>query len=164
MSVCLSACSNSDNTEHIHIWYSWLHRKEHARKTPCMTQTQIKLQIKRIKQKTDFRRIRTFPSSCPSVRLSASIDSHWTDSHGIWYWGLPRKSVEKIQICLKSDQNIGHVTWRPARVSCRRQRHTLRNNKQQLPRFRGNAVNTYYIAGGDICMSTIQREPTFSFP
>ena len=30
------------------------------------------------------------------------------DFHKIWYWGLLCKSVEKIQIFLKTDVNIGH--------------------------------------------------------
>jgi hypothetical protein len=30
------------------------------------------------------------------------LGSHWTDCHEIWYWCIFRKSVEKIQISLKS--------------------------------------------------------------
>ena len=37
--------------------------------------------------------------------------SHWPDFHAIWYWGLLRKSVEKFQVWLKSDNNVGHLTW-----------------------------------------------------
>ena len=34
------------------------------------------------------------------------------DFHEIWYFSIFRKSVEKIQVLLKSDKNNGHYTWR----------------------------------------------------
>ena len=46
-------------------------------------------------------------SVCPSVRLSVclkQLGSHWRNFHEIWYLGNFRKSVEKIQVTLK--------TWR----------------------------------------------------
>jgi hypothetical protein len=50
-----------------------------------------------------------------SVRLSVRIelDSHWTDFYEIWYLTIffP-KSVEKIQVYLKSDKNNGYFTWK----------------------------------------------------
>jgi hypothetical protein len=52
------------------------------------------------------------PSVRPSLRMY-QLASHRTASREIWYWGLLRKSVEKIQIWLKSDKSIGHFTWRP---------------------------------------------------
>ena len=45
------------------------------------------------------------------VRPSAHMyerGSRWTDLCEIWYWALLWKSVEKIQIWLKSEINIGH--------------------------------------------------------
>jgi hypothetical protein len=33
--------------------------------------------------------------------------------HAIWYCGFTVISVEKIQVCLKSCRNVGHLTWRP---------------------------------------------------
>jgi hypothetical protein len=51
-----------------------------------------------------------------SVRLSVRMEqlgSHWTDFHEIWYWRIFRKSVEKIQVSLKSDKSKGYFTWRP---------------------------------------------------
>jgi hypothetical protein len=42
------------------------------------------------------------------VRLSVRMEervSHWTDLHEIWYLSSFRKSVEKIQVALKSDKN-----------------------------------------------------------
>jgi hypothetical protein len=50
-----------------------------------------------------------------SVRLSLRIQqlgSHWTDFQEIWNLRSFRKSVEKIQVALKSDKNKGHFTWR----------------------------------------------------
>jgi hypothetical protein len=41
------------------------------------------------------------------------LGSQLTDFHEIWYLRIFRKSVEKIQISLKSDKNKGHFTWRP---------------------------------------------------
>ena len=35
---------------------------------------------------------------------------HWTDFRKIWYWGLTRKSVTKLQIWLKLDSIVGHFT------------------------------------------------------
>jgi hypothetical protein len=46
-----------------------------------------------------------------SVRLYVRMEqlgSHWTDFHEIWYLYIFRKSVEKIQVLLKSDKNNGH--------------------------------------------------------
>ena len=49
----------------------------------------------------------------PSVRLySYQVSSHWTDFREIWYWRLLWKSVEKLQILLKSERNVGDFTWR----------------------------------------------------
>jgi hypothetical protein len=45
-----------------------------------------------------------------SVRPSACMEqlgSHWTDFHEIWYLSIFRKSVEQIQVSLKSDKNSG---------------------------------------------------------
>jgi hypothetical protein len=39
--------------------------------------------------------------------------SHWTDFHEIWYLRIFRKSVERIQVPLKSDTINGYFTWRP---------------------------------------------------
>ena len=39
--------------------------------------------------------------------------SHWTDFHEIWYLSIFRKSIEKIQVWLKSDNNNGYFTWVP---------------------------------------------------
>ena len=57
----------------------------------------------------------------PLVSLSVRVEqlgSHWTDLHEILYLGIFRKSVEKIQVWLKSC-NSGYVTWRHACVHSR---------------------------------------------
>ena len=41
---------------------------------------------------------------CPSVHME-QLGSHWTDFHEIWYLSIFRKSVEKIQDWLKSNNN-----------------------------------------------------------
>ena len=40
------------------------------------------------------------------------LDFHWTDVDEISYLGFSWKSVEKIQVLLKSDKNNGYFTWR----------------------------------------------------
>ena len=50
-----------------------------------------------------------------SVRLSVRIEQlgcHWTDFHEISYLKIFRKSVEEIQVSLKSEKNNGYFTWR----------------------------------------------------
>jgi len=36
--------------------------------------------------------------------------TNWTDFHEIFYLGIFRKSAEKIQVSLKSDNNNGYLT------------------------------------------------------
>jgi hypothetical protein len=43
----------------------------------------------------------------PSVRMEQLGGSHWTDFDETWYFRLFRKSVQEIQISLKSDQKTG---------------------------------------------------------
>jgi hypothetical protein len=43
---------------------------------------------------------------CPSVRME-QLGSHRTDFNEIWYLSVFRKSVEKIQVLLKSDKITG---------------------------------------------------------
>jgi hypothetical protein len=44
-----------------------------------------------------------------SVRTE-QLGSHWTDLHEILYLGIFRKSLEKIQVLLKSDKNKEYFT------------------------------------------------------
>jgi len=44
-----------------------------------------------------------------SVRMEHLV-SHWTDINEILYLNVFRKSVEKIQLSLKSDKDNGHFT------------------------------------------------------
>ena len=53
--------------------------------------------------------------SCMSVRPSIrreQLGYHWTDFHEIWYLSIFRKTVEKIQVSLQSENNKGYFTWR----------------------------------------------------
>jgi len=54
-------------------------------------------------------------SVCPSVHME-QFGSHWKNCHEILYFNIFRKSVEKIKISSKSDQNNGHFTQRPIRI------------------------------------------------
>jgi hypothetical protein len=51
----------------------------------------------------------------PPVRME-QIGSHWTNFHEFWYLSIFRKSVEKVQVSLKSDKKKGYFTWRPIYV------------------------------------------------
>jgi hypothetical protein len=44
---------------------------------------------------------------CPSLRIE--LRSHWTNFHHIWYLSIFRKSLDKIQVSLKSDKNNGYI-------------------------------------------------------
>ena len=55
-------------------------------------------------------------SVCASVRVE-QLGSQWTDFHEIWYPSIIRKSVEKIQVSLKSDKNNSYKwAWRPIHI------------------------------------------------
>ena len=47
----------------------------------------------------------------PSLRIQQLV-SHWTGFPIMWHWSIFRKSIEKIQVSLKSDKNNGYFTWR----------------------------------------------------
>ena len=50
-------------------------------------------------------------SVCLSIRME-QLGSYWTDFDESWYMNFFRKSVEEIQLPLKSDKNNGYFTWR----------------------------------------------------
>jgi len=54
---------------------------------------------------------------CLSFRI-CQLGCHWTDFLEILYWRCLLNCVYKFQVCLKSDTNIGHFTWRPKYVLC----------------------------------------------
>jgi hypothetical protein len=65
-----------------------------------------------------FRRVRKISESdcyLRSTRLSVRMEqlgSHWTDLNEIWYLRVLRKSVEKSQVSINSDNNR-YFTRRP---------------------------------------------------
>jgi hypothetical protein len=40
------------------------------------------------------------------------LGSHWTEFNEIWYFIIFQKSIEKIQVSLKSDGNNEYFAWR----------------------------------------------------
>ena len=65
-----------------------------------------------MKSDYELRHVRlSCPTVSPSVRME-QLGSQWTDFDEIWYLRFFRKSVEKIQVSLKFDENNGYVTWR----------------------------------------------------
>jgi hypothetical protein len=55
-------------------------------------------------------------SVCLSVRME-QLGPHWTNFYEIRYSNIFRKSVEKIEVSLKSVKNNGYFTWRCLYVS-----------------------------------------------
>ena len=52
-------------------------------------------------------------SVCPSIHLPIRMEqlsSHWTGFHESWYSSIFQKSVEKIEVSLKSDKNNGYMS------------------------------------------------------
>ena len=49
---------------------------------------------------------------CPFIHMQ-QLGSQWTYFHYIWYLSIFRKSIQKIQIRLKSNMNNGYITWKP---------------------------------------------------
>jgi len=64
---------------------------------------------------TFFWRVRLMSKSALSVRMYQR-GFHWTDLCKTWYWRLLRKYVEKIQVWLKSGNNIPHSACIPKQV------------------------------------------------
>jgi len=56
------------------------------------------------------------PSVCPSAVRMEQLGYYWVDSHEIRYVSGFRKSVEAIQILLKSGKHKGYFTWRPVNI------------------------------------------------
>jgi hypothetical protein len=54
----------------------------------------------------------SYLSVCLSVRME-KLGSHWTDLDVIWYLQDFRKSVGKIKVSLKPDNNNGYIILRP---------------------------------------------------
>jgi len=54
-------------------------------------------------------------SACLCVYME-QLGSHWTDSHEILFLSFVSKSVEEIQVPLKSGINNGYFTLRPIHI------------------------------------------------
>ena len=108
---------------------------------------------------------RLLASSCLSVRME-QFDSHYMDCHDIYYFMMLKKSVDKIQVSLKSDRITGNlhekqytffITPRSMHLIMRNisdkfvreiKAHSLFNNFSflELCHLRGN-VEQYFRAG-----------------
>jgi hypothetical protein len=84
----------------------------------CFTQSSTGKNLTNYKKYTVFRRFRKFWKGdyyLSHVRLSVSmeqLDSHWKDFDKMSYLIFFRKSVERIQVSLKSDKNNRYFRWR----------------------------------------------------
>jgi hypothetical protein len=77
--------------------------------TTCVSYRLIELRFYARSQNCEKRLL---ASSCPLEQLRL----HWTDFYEIWYLNIVLKSVAKIQVLLKYDNNNGCFTWRPMYV------------------------------------------------
>jgi hypothetical protein len=74
----------------------------------CYSFGEVLLFIRRFRISSEKR---LFPSTDLSVHIYRR-GSHCTDFCEIWYWNFHENLSRKIQIWLKSDNNIRHYTWR----------------------------------------------------
>jgi len=69
---------------------------------------------------------------------------HWKYFHEIWYLGIIRKSVDKIQVSLKSDKNKGSVHEEQYTFFIISPSFLLRMTNVSDKRCRGNQ-NTHFV-------------------
>jgi hypothetical protein len=74
------------------------------------------------------------------------LGSPWTNFHDVWYLRIFRKSVQKIQVSLKSDKNIGYFTWRPINIFIISRSFLLRIKNVSDKRCRENQ-NPHFVFG-----------------
>jgi hypothetical protein len=80
--------------------------------------------------------------------------SYWANLCEIWYWGDLRKSVEKIQVWLRSVKNNGYLTWNPKMAYC------CRSHKFVIKAFFVQLlIYSIFILLAVTCSSIIHREP-----
>jgi hypothetical protein len=82
-----------------------------------------------------------------SVRLSVCMEQlgpYWKDFSEIWYLRVFWKSVEKLQVSLKSDKNSEFFTWRPMYIFDHISLSSSYNEKIFTKRCRENQ-NTHFI-------------------
>ena len=94
---------------HTHI-HTYTHTYTHIH-THTYTHTYTHTHIHTVRKVT---KSNLLASSCLSVCLSVRIEtlgSQCRNFHEIWYLNIFRKSVEKIQISLKSDKQNGYFAW-----------------------------------------------------
>jgi hypothetical protein len=53
---------------------------------------------------------------CLFARME-QIGSNWTDFHEICFVRICQKSVQKIQVPLKSEENNGYFSWKPLYIN-----------------------------------------------
>jgi len=77
--------------------------------------------------------------------LSVDMEHSATTFHEIWYWSILRKSVYKIQVSLKSDNNNGFSTWRPCTFTTSSRSVTLRTRNVSVKICRENKNSPFYV-------------------
>jgi hypothetical protein len=87
-------------------------------------------------------------SNHPFFRME-KLGSHWTDFHKIWHLSISLKPVAKTKVSLKSDENNGYFTWKPAYINDNILLNSSYNEKLFNTRHRENkntnvVVNTFF--------------------
>jgi len=73
------------------------------------------------------------------------LRSHWKDFHEILYCRTFRKSVEKIQVSLKSDMNNKHFLWRPIYIFDHISLKSSQNENYFGQKFQRNTKHAFYV-------------------
>ena len=84
-----------------------------------------------------LRKVTILVPSCLSVRTER-LGSQCKDFHDIWCLRIFRKSLEKIQVSLKSDRNNRYFTWRLIHICDHVSLSSSMNEKYFRRNYRGN--------------------------
>ena len=83
-------------------------------------------------------------SLCLSIRVE-QLGSLWTDFHEIWYLRFKKKSVEKIQVRIKSDKNNRYLTRRPMHIYDSTSLNSSPNEKCFRQEMQRQSQDAYYV-------------------
>jgi hypothetical protein len=85
------------------------------------------------------------------------LGSYWTDFYDIWYLNVFLKSVEKIQVLLKSENSIGYFIWRPldflitSRSVLLKMRNVLHKSCKENPNTHFIFSNFFFFENRAVC-------------
>ena len=89
----------------------YFHNRRQPQRFPLATNCVWCKEVLKFEARSQNREKRLLALSCSTVRME-QLGSHWTDYLEIGCLNIFSKSVEKILVLLKSDQNKGYFTWK----------------------------------------------------